>query len=470
MTDQPRMVVSEGFGRRLEQAMIQRGVHTVLAFAKLGGGSRNTIKKWLASATPPPPATTIKFARTLGCAPSALDPEIVDPDLGRRVGRVRTPLIDERFHHAALRWEGVLDFCVAHWPISATEVDAHQLQGSRLDGALNNSRRWCVRGGARQWLLREILRKEVAVAERVAVKHDLMRFLHDRGFPLVLPERRREGELAFVGSRTTCFELYQYQDGVPYFSAEREASLSGLLIDLLSSSEALQRDRPVWLERLGSRLGPFHPFGAHQGLAGATRARIAQLTGSLRALPPDERDLITEVGDAVVRWLQREDEVRKELRSAPIRYLVHGDVTETNLFVESRTKRLFLHDWDTVRLSRGGPFDVAFAIVRLAAPALEPESHSLSPRDLERCCAFWATLDSTCPASVRPNRQTLTLALRMVAIEFARRMEEYFQYLAEDVALRPRIAYIRRCNPGRVDQVIAALGLEAADKLRMRGA
>jgi len=135
--------------------------------------------------------------------------------------------------------------------------------------------------------------------------------------------------------------------------------------------------------------------------------------------------------------------------------LIHGDLTEDNLRLSGN--KLWLFDWDNIRLLQTGPFDLAFSLVRLARPDRMHTSLTLTSDDIQAARKLVQKFAEGCRKGTLPSELDMALALEEVRFEFCLRMLEYFEIISAVPSWRPESAYIARCNPGRPRQLLREL-------------
>src|SRR5207302_1557122 len=146
------------------------------------------------------------------------------------------------------------------------------------------------------------------------------------------------------------------------------------------------------------------------------------------------RVVADEVTKAACRFIGKEASIW-ELVDGPPQRLVHGDLTETNVCLCNG--EFFVFDWDTVRVQAGGPFDLAFALVRLARPKRLSTNLYIDRNQIKNAQALLKAYIDAYYVHTREQldahflNKELPLAFEQLTAEFCLRMMEYFEVLLE---------------------------------------
>ncbi|MCC7542755.1 MAG: phosphotransferase [Deltaproteobacteria bacterium] len=315
-----------------------------------------------------------------------------------------------------------------------------------VDGWIRNSNRWRLDTAGRQLVLREALRKAVSTESVLRQKYRVLSWLRTMNLPVVEPEYVVDRTEQFANTEGgTRYELYEYRrSGVAYSLAtlEHRPRVVDWIATLLGLTQRLGDSAPELLASLQTRFSNDHQFF---GRTGPSVPAIDALRVRLRSKPHDK--LIERILDEAQQAL--EDHAKMDLPSMqaeqPLR-LTHGDLTENNFLLCSDAA--WLLDWDTVRVTNSGPFDLCFALARLAHPEREGED----PLPSELIPAARRMLNDVrqrTPPSLFPDEADIALGLEEVRREFTLRMFEYLTVSAEAPSHRVQRDYLARCSPGR---------------------
>lgn len=384
--------------------------------------------------------------------------------------------VAQRFYQPRISKETVCSFAQKYWEIGAVSCHGSDvMHGSLVDASLWNSNRYLLRGAKRdangannkQYLIREVLRKAVAQSNAMNVKHALLKWLvRDMHFPAVEGLKTRDSNDHFIVPHTDgpSYEIYQYLPGVSAYGGQGEArrQLVRILIALLRAGRVLP---PELRKMVGGRFPPdVHQF---HGMT-VTPDRVRELVKNIAVIGRAGAEKITAVGDQMILCLQeRERSLEGSTRSrteGASSYLTHGDITETNLLYDQSDRNLLLIDWDSVRLT-SLPFDLAFALMRVARPDRDAKNLDLGSDQIDDAQRL---LDDVCRGLHDEREQLfgskeLLDAFEEVRFEFCLRMVEYFSFISEmssDYYIDE--AYLCRCNPGRVTQLKSEIKIPAA--------
>ena len=422
--------------------------------------------------------------RLLGLARIKID--FFDPDLEEEIitlnkdfvnsiarsgGRPHPYFIQENFYES--QWlldlnnpELVKKFVFDHWGniLGTSEfqsLDPWERRDERdIEPIIKNSRKWTIKIGSKYFFLREIRRKAVALPQRISSKHLFLRWLarqDTKGFSTKspLPVNNSKKNQYHIQSRGLIYELYNLVpdcDTCESFSKlpDYVNKLSELLVELDVISENVLKEESI-VSELKSRFTEIHQF-TYLKYEIKTVEVLRDYLSSSRG-----NYFLGIVADEVCKALTTNPESNKYLeniRSEANFHLVHGDLTEDNIRVD-KFGNFWLFDWDTVRLVQTGPFDLAFALVRLSSPKRYDPSFEITDYEVEMAKQILEKykekfIERVTTIDDKKFMKLLTLAFEDVRREFSFRMLEYFNLLQLMPSKQEDVSYIKRCNPGRV--------------------
>lgn len=423
--------------------------------------------------------------RELGLA--EIDISFADEDIKRRIRDQNAEFI------ASLRRAGgrpypkyiVEHFCETQWPSNSPLVPAVQqfvyqywrrtlgvdrpeelhileISGEKdVRPLIRNSRRWLISRNARQWMLREIRRKAIAKPEVVTSKNLFLREIRKSSTsefavrPPIRPDNAESGIYHVATETGLVYELYewvsdcQHYDSFDRSSGDRTKKLAQLLVAM----ETLP-GRDI----LSGRFDWKHQYG-HLDLDLDHAEELGDAVSRLYdngVIYQAARVVADEVTKAVCRFIGKEAPIWKLVDGPPQR-LVHGDLTETNVCLCNG--EFYVFDWDVVRVQAGGPFDLAFALVRLARPKRLSTDLYIDKNQIKNAQGLLnAYIDAYYERTREQldahfSNEELAIAFEQLTAEFCLRMMEYFEVLLERRDQSPDLAYLARCNPGRVQML-----------------
>jgi hypothetical protein len=350
----------------------------------------------------------------------------------------------------------LIEFATHSWPIDRPTEISPLITTAEVDRQVRNSNRWLLRGRT-DYFLRQILRKVPAEPDRLASKHRLLWWLrHKFHFSTECPIRPvvawadKRYCWAVPSATGGPYELYPLVRGGTTFDQQDNKLdlLIGLLVNLTHATQRLFTEHADIAQSLTFRLTRFgvRPrYEKENSLVSTARELQVLLTST-----PCTTDVESVSEEMIACFVSHLDDPRfrqrlERLREQQPQRLVHGDMTENNLLIQR--KRLWLFDWDNVSIQQSGPFDLAFALVRLAnadrmGATLYPTSEET--RGAERLLKLF---NEALPGTASDS--DVALALEQVRFEFSLRMMEYFEMLIADPGRPVDMPYVRRCNPGR---------------------
>jgi transcriptional regulator with XRE-family HTH domain len=352
---------------------------------------------------------------------------------------------ESRFYPSSLESLDIAKLVQQHWGFEVHHVQPIHVEGD-VDPAIRNSSRFHIRTKEGNWILREILRIPVAEPKRVKSKHTLQEWLNKRLFPTIPPTKPRK----VLNPRKVPLELYEYIPGGHYYSAtvaeRRKQDLAQLIAKLIRLSDELLKYSPDLVSELTDRFGPQHQYENIEYSVKSCEVLRRQLQNR------EDYEEIERSIDAIEETLHNGLERRlKNIEDAqPIR-LIHGDMTENNLYVTN--DKLYLFDWDVCRLLPSGHFDLAFALVRLSLPNRHESSYTLSEAEKFLATELYKLVKDNSVPIDPPDDDSVAKGFDQVSFEFILRTIEYLHLLVESVDTPVDKAYIRRCSPIKVQHL-----------------
>lgn len=372
----------------------------------------------------------------------------------------------------------VRELVLQHWAhrIGISNNEYLQINELNLSGdvrpMIRNSRRWSIRGANRVWMLKEIKRKAIADAKRVHTKHLLLNWLVSanlKGFKTKSPlpptgVPKGQYYVSAEDGTGTIYELFEMAkdcdttyEQVASFSVDSIERLAGLLVELDIIWKRICAEEEHLKVLLLNRFSKEHQFE----YLDSSIERVRELKDALCAFHGFDSAVCivaSEVYKTFSMNSNRDDALLLE-RSKLGKRLVHGDLTEDNIMVDrTDQKATWLFDWDSVRAIQTGPFDLAFALVRLGVPNRKNTPIRVTDREISESRLILSQYMNTYSERIgnlnsNDFKQSLFVAFEDVKIEFCFRMVEYFELLNARQIEAPDVAYIKRCNPARVDQI-----------------
>ncbi len=350
----------------------------------------------------------------------------------------------------------LIDLASQSWRIDRPTEISRLITTAELDQPVRNSNRWLLRGRT-DYFLRQILRKIPAAANRLTSKHRLLWWLrHKAAFSTECPIRpvvtwpEEHYCWAVPSASGAPFELYPLVRGTTFDQQDDKLDLLiELLVRLTDATRRLFTEHEDIAQSLMGRLTRFGVRPRYEQMESSLVSTAKEIQVLLTGMPCESD--VESVSEEVIACFAShigDPQFRQrleQLRDKQPQRLVHGDLTENNLLVQK--KRLWLFDWDNVSIQRSGPFDLAFALVRLANADRMGATLRPTGEEIQRAERMLKLFCDASPATV--SEPDIALALEQVRFEFSLRMLEYFEVLIGDPSRPVDMPYVRRCNPGR---------------------